>query len=473
MSLDRSGGLHGGAGDNGTEVAGHGRLQVAGHSGSRSAEHSESQAAGQGGTRNTRDSGLQAAGYDGPPASTSRSGPIDRNGDSVGNSGVFGKRLLPGSTVGVLGGGQLGRMLAIAGRNMGYKFITLDPTPDSPCGQAADEQIVAAYDDAAAARKLAERADVITYEFENVDADVAEMLMRESYVPQGSELLYTTQHRLREKRAVEAAGAPVAPYRAIGSEAELREAVRELGLPCVLKTATGGYDGKGQRVIRAEADIAAAYADLAGAGTELVLEQFIRFEKELSVIAARSPDGEVRTFPPAENVHLDNILHLSIAPARISREIAERAQQLAVSIAESLEVVGLLAVEMFLAEGGRLYVNELAPRPHNSGHYTMEACNVSQFEQHLRAICNLPLPEPRLLTPVVMVNVLGEHMEPLMQWLQSGGEAELVSTGIIPKVHLYGKREAKPKRKMGHLNLLTDEVQKALDWIDASPIWRS
>jgi len=385
--------------------------------------------------------------------------------------GVTGKRLLPGSAIGVLGGGQLGRMLAIAGRHMGYRFITLDPTPDSPCGQAADEQIVAAYDDAEAARILAAKADVITYEFENVDAGVAAMLERESYVPQGSRLLYTTQHRLREKRAVEAAGAPVAPYRAVASEAGMREAVRELGLPCVLKTATGGYDGKGQRVIRAESEVLPAFAELF-AGEELVLEKFIRFEKELSVIAARNPDGTVRAFPPAENVHVDNILHISIAPARISREIAERARQLAINIARSLDAVGLLAVEMFLTREGELFVNELAPRPHNSGHYTIEACDVSQFEQHIRAICNLPLPEPRLLTPAVMVNVLGEHVEPLLTWLQEGGEEELQRAGISPKIHLYGKKDAKPKRKMGHLNLLTDDAERALSWIETSPIWR-
>ena len=385
--------------------------------------------------------------------------------------GVTGKRLLPGSAIGVLGGGQLGRMLAIAGRHMGYRFITLDPTPDSPCGQAADEQIVAAYDDAEAARILAAKADVITYEFENVDAGVAAMLERESYVPQGSRLLYTTQHRLREKRAVEAAGAPVAPYRAVASEAGMREAVRELGLPCVLKTATGGYDGKGQRVIRAESEVLPAFAELF-AGEELVLEKFIRFEKELSVIAARNPDGTVRAFPPAENVHVDNILHISIAPARISREIAERARQLAINIARSLDAVGLLAVEMFLTREGELFVNELAPRPHNSGHYTIEACDVSQFEQHVRAICNLPLPEPRLLTPAVMVNVLGEHVEPLLTWLQEGGEEELQRAGISPKIHLYGKKDAKPKRKMGHLNLLTDDAERALSWIETSPIWR-
>lgn len=376
--------------------------------------------------------------------------------------------IVPGATIGVLGGGQLGRMLALAGRHMGYRFVTLDPTPDSPTGQVAG-QVVGAYDDATAALALARQADVITYEFENVDAGVADMLMKESYVPQGSELLHTTQHRLREKRAIEAAGVPVAPYAEIASEAALREAVARFGLPCVLKTATGGYDGKGQWVIRSEAEISAAFESLSRAGTELVLEQFIRFEREISVIAARSPRGEVRTFPVAENVHVDNILHLSIVPARCAQDVQDRARELAVRIAETLDVIGLIAVEMFLTADGSLYVNELAPRPHNSGHYTMEACTTSQFEQHVRAICNLPLGRTELLTPVVMVNVLGEHVEPLNQWLAAQTEEP---DGLAVKVHLYGKSEAKVKRKMGHVNVLCADVKQALTWIDSTGIWQ-
>lgn len=379
-----------------------------------------------------------------------------------------GRTILPGATIGVLGGGQLGRMLALAGRAMGYRFVTLDPTPDSPLGQLADEQIVAPYHDAEAAARLAERSDVITYEFENVDAGVAAMLMRQSYVPQGSELLYTTQHRLREKRAIEAAGVKVAPYREIRSEDELTVAVAALGLPCVLKTATGGYDGKGQWVIRSEAEVPDAYETLSRAGTELVLEQFIAFSKELSVIAARSPRGETKAFPAAENVHVDNILHLSIVPARAEADVLARAEAMAVRIADALQVTGLIAVEMFLTADGELYVNELAPRPHNSGHYTMEACRTSQFEQHVRAICNLPLGPVDLLTPVVMVNILGEHVAPLLEWMRD--ERDLPA-GVAAKVHLYGKHEAKVKRKMGHLNLLTDDVEQAIAWVERSPIW--
>ncbi|GIQ70415.1 5-(carboxyamino)imidazole ribonucleotide synthase [Xylanibacillus composti] len=382
-------------------------------------------------------------------------------------------RILPGSTIGILGGGQLGRMLALQGRAMGYRFVTLDPTPDAPCGQVADQQLIAPYDSEADARKLAAQSDVITYEFENVDAGVAALLERESYVPQGSRLLFTTQHRLREKRAIEASGVKVAPYREIPTAEALREASATFGFPCVLKTATGGYDGKGQWVLRSADEVDEAFATLSQAGTELVLEQFIHFEREISVIAARNPDGEIRTFPVSENVHVNNILHLSIVPARISQHLAREAEQMASQIAEHLEVVGLIAVEMFVAQDGQLFVNELAPRPHNSGHYTMEACHTSQFEQHLRAICNLPLASTELMTPVVMVNVLGQHMEPLMAMLAAEEAAAERRPRVVPKLHVYGKQESKHNRKMGHINLLAETVEDALDWVEAAGIWQT
>lgn len=377
------------------------------------------------------------------------------------------KVILPGSTIGILGGGQLGRMISLAGRAMGYRFVVLDPTEDSPCGQVADGQITAQYNNEKAAQQLAEQADVITYEFENVDANVAEMLCSTSYVPQGSELLHTTQHRIREKKAIEAAGAQVAPYREIADVEDLHKGLDELGLPCVLKTATGGYDGKGQWVIRDKREAIAAFETLQQAKTDLVLEKFIRFDKEISVIAARTPSGEIETFPVAENIHVENILHKSIVPARISREIDKKAQELAKKIAASLNAVGIIAVEMFLTKDGEIYINEMAPRPHNSGHYTMEACSTSQFEQHVRAVCDLKLGRPELLKPVVMVNILGEHVEPLLQWLAKKEQP----AGLEIKVHLYGKKEAKHKRKMGHLNILCNDVEDALDWIEKSGIW--
>jgi 5-(carboxyamino)imidazole ribonucleotide synthase len=369
----------------------------------------------------------------------------------------------PGATIGILGGGQLGRMIALAGRAMGYRFVTMDPTPDAPCGQAADKQITAGYDDVAGALQLAAESDVITYEFENVDAAVAEVLETKSFVPQGSRLLRITQHRIREKTAIRELGIPVAPFQVVETLADLEQAIGELGLPAVMKTATGGYDGKGQRVLRRREELGDAFEALSRTGAELIVEKYIPFVKEISVIAARSLSGEMVTFPAAENVHVDNILHLSIVPARIGEAVRAKAEEIAGRIAEKLGVVGLIAVEMFLTADGELYVNELAPRPHNSGHYTMEACVTSQFEQHVRAICNLPLGSTRLLSPVVMVNILGEHVEPV-----------LAKVGELPptaKLHLYGKHESKAKRKMGHLNVLADTVEEALALIDSLQIW--
>lgn len=369
----------------------------------------------------------------------------------------------PGATIGILGGGQLGRMIALAGRSMGYRFVTMDPTEDAPCGQAADRQIVARYDDVDAAMQLAEISDVISYEFENVDARVAEVLESRAYVPQGSRLLRITQNRIREKTAIRELGIPVAPFRVIDSLDSLRAAIGELGLPAVMKTATGGYDGKGQWVLRSEAELAEAYETLSKAGTELIVEQFVPFQLELSVIAARNPSGELAVFPAAENVHRENILHLSIVPARVPDDIRQRAEAIARTIAERLDVVGLIAVEMFLTASGELYVNELAPRPHNSGHYTMDACVTSQFEQHVRAVCDLPLGSTELLSPVVMVNILGEHLQPVLDRI-----GQLPRTA---KLHLYGKHESKPKRKMGHLNVLAPSVEEALAQIERLEIW--
>lgn len=380
------------------------------------------------------------------------------------------KTLLPGSTIGILGGGQLGRMISLAGTAMGYQFVTLDPTAQSPSSPVA-QQIIAEYDDVVAAHELAKVSDVITYEFENVDAGVAEMLMKESYVPQGSALLYTTQHRIREKQAIEAAGVSVAPYRVIESMDSLEQAIKELGYPSVLKTATGGYDGKGQVVIRSEDQLTSAYAELAASGREIVLEQFIPFACEISVIAARNPNGEVKSFPTSENIHMNNILHVSIVPARVSAQVQRKARQLAETLVAKLDAVGLLAVEMFVTEDDQLYVNELAPRPHNSGHYTMEACSTSQFEQHVRAVCNLPLEDTTLLSPVVMVNVLGQHLDSVIERM---GVRDKVATelGITPKLHLYGKTDSKTNRKMGHINLLCKDVQDGLNWIEQTNIWR-
>ena len=373
------------------------------------------------------------------------------------------KTVLPPATIGILGGGQLGRMMALEAREMGYQIVTLDPTKNSPCGQISDKQVTAAFDSIEGAAELAKFSEVITYEFENISSEIAYTLEQDSYLPQGYDLLYKTQNRLREKRAVEAAGVQVAPYLPINSYEDLLQGLQQFHYPSVLKTTEGGYDGKGQMVLRNEQQLEETRALLEKTEQEWVLEKFVPFIKELSVIVARNPNGETKAFPVSENIHQENILHLSIVPARVSEEIQQKAMELAIQLADSFNLIGLLAIEMFLLEDGTLYVNEMAPRPHNSGHYTQQGCHTSQFEQHVRAICNLPLGDTRLITPTVMVNILGEHLQPVLDKLP-----ELDSS---IKLHLYGKEEAKTKRKMGHLNVTAANVEEAIDKIKALNIW--
>ncbi|WP_144480461.1 5-(carboxyamino)imidazole ribonucleotide synthase [Cytobacillus oceanisediminis] len=370
------------------------------------------------------------------------------------------KLILPGETIGIIGGGQLGKMMALSAKAMGFRVIVLDPTDDCPCGQVADEQIVGSYDDLEKIKQLSEQSDVITYEFENIDANALEWLNKYAYVPQGTELLRVTQDRIEEKRHIEAAGVRVAPYVAVTSVEDVRNGVEELGLPAVLKTARGGYDGKGQLVIRSVEDIPLAET-LVSQGS-CVLEKWIPFEKEISVIITRGTNGETAVFPVGENIHKENILHQTIVPARISLQAEAKAIGAAKQIAEALGLIGTLAVEMFLGANDELYINELAPRPHNSGHYTIEACETSQFEQHVRAVCGWPLGSTNLLKPAVMVNILGEHQQPLLDKI-----AEVQDW----KIHLYGKKEAKHKRKMGHVTLLRETVERALEEAEQSGIW--
>lgn len=369
--------------------------------------------------------------------------------------------ILPGSTIGILGGGQLGRMMAISAREMGYGIAVLEPNENSPCGQVADVEVVAAYNDLDGAKELLAKCDVLTYEFENIDSEMALWLAEKGNLPQGSKLLSTTQHRGKEKQAIQAAGINVAPYHLVQSKADLLKGVQALGLPAVLKTCRGGYDGKGQVVIKTMDQVEVAFDQLASSG-ELVLEKWITFEKELSVIVCRNKKGEAKAFPVAENIHKNNILHMTIVPARVSKEVCEKAETIALHLANQFEMVGTLAVEMFLTSTGEIYVNELAPRPHNSGHYTINACEVSQFDQHIRAICNWPLGDPNLLMPVVMVNILGEHLPQTLENVINMSDCHL---------HLYGKEEAKQGRKMGHLTVLGKSIEEALQKIDALQIW--
>ncbi|MEH7392170.1 5-(carboxyamino)imidazole ribonucleotide synthase [Bacillus sp. JJ1503] len=370
------------------------------------------------------------------------------------------KVILPGQTIGIIGGGQLGRMMAIAAKAQGFRIAVLDPTEDSPCGQVADHAIIGEYDSIDSIKELAKVSDVITYEFENINAEALDWLCANTYVPQGSALLEITQDRTKEKAAIQKAGAEVAPYAVIREIDDIYANIEELGFPAVLKTARGGYDGKGQYVIRNEQDIVEA-AKLLEKGI-CVLEKWIPFEKEISVIIFRSVSGETAVLPVGENIHKDNILHQTIVPARISDQAKETAVHAAKQLAEAFDLVGTLAVEMFLTADDHIYINELAPRPHNSGHYSIEACETSQFEQHIRAVCNWPLGSTHLLKPALMVNILGEHQEPLIKKIPSLNDW---------KIHLYGKKDAKHKRKMGHVTLLRDSVETAIGEAEDSGIW--
>ncbi|MDP3487037.1 MAG: 5-(carboxyamino)imidazole ribonucleotide synthase [Bacillota bacterium] len=365
--------------------------------------------------------------------------------------------VLPGSTIGILGGGQLGRMTAIEAKKMGYRVLCLDPTPNSPCGQVSDGQIVGSFNDLAAAAELAEQSDVIIYEFENISAAVVKILETKYNLPQGSGNLAITQDRVREKGHLVQHGFPVVPYVVIHSPEELDAALNTVGFPAVLKSALGGYDGKGQHVLRTGADIAVAM-ELMGRGEQFVLEKLVELLGEVSVIVARRADGVVSIFPVAENTHRKNILHTTVVPARITPELGARAVELGRDIANSLQLVGILAIEMFVTAQG-VIVNELAPRPHNSGHFSFGACYTSQFEQFVRAVCNLPLGPTDLLYPVVMINILGADMPSLMRAIPK-----------MPhhvKLHLYGKSgKLEQSRKMGHLLIKTNNPDSAIKWAE-------
>lgn len=363
------------------------------------------------------------------------------------------KVFLPGSTLGVMGGGQLGRMFAIAARRMGYRVHTFSPDEDTPSGHIADLEVAANYDDEAAVRKFAQGVDVLTFEFENIPVQCIEWAAEHCEVRPGGRVLHICQHRLREKEFLAAAGIPLPPFRKVTSAEELKAAVAEIGAPAVLKSAAFGYDGKGQRKIQPGDDLDAVWAPFEGMPT--VLEGFVRFEREVSVLVARGADGAVVTYPVCENAHANHILDVTTAPANLPQELTDRARALAVQIAEAIGLVGLLAVEMFLLADGGILINELAPRPHNSGHYSFDASVTSQFEQQLRAVCGLPLGSTESLRPAAMANLLGDA------WAH--GEPDWVAALSLPdvKLHLYGKAGARPGRKMGHLVAFGKDTEEA------------
>lgn len=362
--------------------------------------------------------------------------------------------ILPNSTIGVLGSGQLGRMFAISARRMGYRVHTFSPETDTPTGQVADHETSADYRDLDAVRKFAGEVDVITFEFENVPSVTVETAERFAPVRPKGEVLHITQNRLREKTFLHRNGFPVTPFRHIKTLEELQTASGELGAPCILKTAGFGYDGKGQAKIKSSQDCAEAFGQIKE--QEAVLEAFVDFEKEISVVAARDLQGNFAHYGVMENSHENHILDVSFAPASVADKTRKEAVGIAREILETLDVVGVLCVEFFLTRAGELLVNELAPRPHNSGHLTVDACATSQFEQQLRAVCGFPLGSTQFYKPAAMANLLGDLWE--------AGEPAWARALANPsvKLHLYGKQEARRGRKMGHLTALAETSEESV-----------
>ncbi|WP_081395362.1 5-(carboxyamino)imidazole ribonucleotide synthase [Latilactobacillus curvatus] len=370
------------------------------------------------------------------------------------------KQILSGQIIGIVGGGQLGQMMTLVAKEMGFRVIILDPQADCPAGQVADDQIVAAYDDQSQIMALAKRVDVLTYEFENVDAQTIEAAQAYTWIPQGTKALRIAQDRLLEKQFLVDQQLPHAAFEIVTTQAELVTAVAKVGFPCLLKTTRGGYDGKGQVILRSATDIAAA-EQLLTAGI-CVLEAMVHFDQEISVMISQNSSGQQAIFPVIENQHRDNISHISICPARIPAALAEQAQSVAAKIAAQIELVGTLGVEFFVGQDGQLYVNEIAPQPHNSGHLTIEACDFSQFATHIRGVCNWPLQQPRLWQSAIVVNVLGQHWQVAL---------DASRQSAVWHYHDYGKDVQKTNRKMGHVTVLTNTVEETLVALKATKIW--
>lgn len=372
---------------------------------------------------------------------------------------ILNNQSLSGSTIGIIGGGQLGQMMALSAKEMGYKVIILDPQDNCSAAQVSDAQIVAEYDDLDSLIELAKHVDVMTYEFENVDAETIEEVSQYTYIPQGTKALTVTQNRISEKGFLEDNGFPVVPHAIVEDMKEFEQAIKKIGIPSIIKTTRGGYDGKGQ--IRIEDESFNGIGDLVSS-SECILEKTIDLDKEVSVVISRNIAGQTSIFPVIENIHRDNILHLSICPARISDKLSQQIHEIAEGISEKLELVGTMCVEFFISAQEDLYVNEIAPRPHNSGHLTIESCNISQFDAHIRGICNLPMPKINLLQSAVMVNLLGQHLVNARLDVFNHADWHL---------HDYGKDEIKHNRKMGHITILTNDVNETQKSIEENPIW--
>jgi 5-(carboxyamino)imidazole ribonucleotide synthase len=370
-------------------------------------------------------------------------------------TGAQARIIPPGSALGVLGSGQLGRMFTIAARRMGYRVHTFSPDEDTPTGQVADVEVAASYDDLDALRAFAGQVSVVTFEFENVPAEAVEAIEAIVQVRPSGAALHVAQQRAREKEFLAAHGIPTAPFARAATLDELWDAVARIGTPTVIKTAAFGYDGKGQHRVTTPADVEHIWAAIGH--QEAVVEKFVSLQAEVSVIAARGLDGAVATYPLFENRHRNHILDVTTAPAVVPAAVARQATEITRTVLESLQYIGILCVEFFLSTDGELLVNELAPRPHNSGHLTFDAAVTSQFEQQVRAVCGLPLGSPELLRPAAMANLLGE--------LWAEGEPNWAAACRNPdvKLHLYGKEEPRPARKMGHLTAMGRSVDEAMD----------
>lgn len=363
------------------------------------------------------------------------------------------KLIEPGGTIGILGSGQLGRMLALEARAMGYRVHIFSPDANTPAGQVADVEVSARYEDTDTLTAFAKGVDVVTLEFENIPAATLEAAEAFAPVRPGVKALHVAQNRLREKTFLFEQGFPVVPFKRVISQADLDDAIRQLGTPAVLKTAGFGYDGKGQATINTPADAPHALAQLRG--QEAVLEAFIPFEREVSVVAARGLDGSFVHYGLIENRHERHILDVSVAPPELPAGLVHDAVTIARGVLEALGVIGVMCIEFFVQDG-RLIINEIAPRAHNSGHLTIDACVTSQFAQQLRAVCGLPLGSTDYLRPAAMTNLLGD----LWQDSTPNWSAALAVPGV--KLHLYGKTQARPGRKMGHLTALGDTAQDAI-----------
>lgn len=365
--------------------------------------------------------------------------------------------IVPGAVIGVIGGGQLGRMLILAGRNLGYRFVVLDPEPNCPAGGVADSHLCAAYTDTEALQRLVEQCDVVTYEFEGLPVESLRWVESRKLLRPSSHVLSICQNRYREKTFLRDYDLPHVPFEVVRSGQALRDALDRLGTPSVLKTAYFGYDGKGQiKIEDAGKDPDQIFSEL---GVPLaIVEKWISHRAECSVMVSRTPDGQTSVFPVAENEHRHHILDRTMVPARLPELVQKRAAELAIRIAELLQLEGTLGVEFFVTDADELIINELAPRPHNSGHFTMDACVTSQFEQTVRAVCNLPLGETTLKHPVVMLNLMGNL------WTNDAAPdwKSLLSAYPSVKLHLYGKQHARKGRKMGHLHCSGETLHQAI-----------